>query len=322
MSSYLPDSVTPDARIDADYFNYPHRRKGLDHDRFDRRFLRDMPVRNWTDGSRLKLWVTVHFEHFPMDMPAKPFVPPGGMDRPYPSVWDFSTRDYGNRVGIFRLFKVLDKYGIKATAAMNSVVAQRYPYLLQEILRRDWEVAAAGTDMGHLFHGQMDPAAEVALVQESFSTLRSLSGQAVTGWHSPAFSQSAQTPDLVAAEGGKWIADWINDDMPYAFRTSAGDLTQMPLSWDLSDHKILHNQNMAIPDYEWQINGAFAALDAESKTEGARILSLSLSPWIIAQPSRIRALDRMLGQFLGNEGVSHATGEALRSDWVAMGGNA
>lgn len=304
--------------IGQDYFEYPHRRKGLDHDRFDRRYLRDLPNVAWPDGQRLKLWLTVHLEHFPMDMPAKPFVPPGGMDRPYPSVWDYSSRDYGNRVGIYRLFKVLDKHSVRATAAMNSAVAERHPFLLEEIMRRGWEVAAAGTDMGALFHGERDPAEEAAQIAASFATLRRLSGQEVTGWHSPAHSQSEQTPDVVAAQGGRYIADWINDDMPYVFRTTHGDLLQMPLSWDLSDHKILHSQNMPIVDYEWQMSAAFDALQAEAINEGARILSLSLSPWIIAQPGRIRALDRLLTRFLAEPGVGVATGEELRLAWKAL----
>lgn len=306
--------------IGDDYFSYPLRGKGLDHDRFDRRYLRDLPAFTWPDGTRLKLWISVHFEHFPMDMPAKPFAPPGGMDRPYPSVWDFSTRDYGNRVGIHRIFKVLDRHGLRATALMNAAVAERYPHLLSEILKRDWEVAAAGTDMGHLHHSQVTPEDEAVQVRAAFASLRHLSGQAVTGWHSPAHSQSAITPDLVAGEGGKYIADWINDDMPYAFRTSGGELTQMPLSWDLSDHKILHQQAMPAGDYAWQIDAAFDALLDEAKSRGARILSLSLSPWVIGQPSRIRTLDRLLARFVATEGVGHATGEELRRDWLAVRG--
>lgn len=306
--------------IGEDYFRYPHRRKGLDHDRFDRRYLRDLPKADWPDGRKLKIWLTVHFEHFPMDMPSKPFVAPGGMDRPYPSVWDFSTRDYGNRVGIYRLFRVLDRHGVRATAAMNSEVARRYPHLLQEILRRDWEIAAAGTDMGRLHHGQLDRTAEEAMVAESFGTLRRLSGQRVTGWHSPAHSQSANTPDIVAAQGGKYLADWINDDMPYAFRTGGDELTQLPLSWDLSDHKILFVQNMPISDYEYQLDAAFDALELESRARGARVLSMSVSPWIIAQPGRIKALDRLLGRFLAAGSVGAATGEQLRQDWLGMQG--
>ncbi|SFC62654.1 polysaccharide deacetylase family protein [Tropicimonas isoalkanivorans] len=307
-------SAIPDS-----YFDYPLRGKGYDHDRYTARYLRDLPMFEWDGGDTLKLWVCVHLEHFPMDMPASPVKPIGGMDRPYPSVWDFSTRDYGSRVGIYRLFDVLDRYGIRATAAMNSVLATRYPTLMDDILKRDWEVAAAGVDMGHLHHSQLSEDEEAALVGESFDTLRKVSGQGVTGWHSPAHSQSAATPDLVAEAGAKYICDWINDDMPYAFKTRAGTLTQMPLSYDLSDHKIIGLQNMPIGDYEYQLGAAFDVLRDESRTRGGRILSMSLSPWAIAQPGRIGALERLLSRFMNETGVGSATGEDLRAQWVALG---
>ncbi|WP_068303551.1 polysaccharide deacetylase family protein [Pararhodobacter sp. CCB-MM2] len=307
-------SLIPDS-----YFDYPLRKKGMDHDRYAARYLRDVPAFQWQGGKTLLVWATVHLEHFPMDMPASPVKPIGGMDRPYPSVWDYSTRDYGNRVGIERLFKVLDKHGVKATAAMNSALAPRYPYLMQEIVKRGWEVAAAGVDMGHLHHSQLTEEVEKALVTEAFATLRAASGQAVTGWHSPSHSQSALTPDLVADAGAKYLCDWINDDLPYAFHTRAGDLTHLPLSYDLSDHKILGLQNMPIDDYEYQLDAAFDVLLDESRLRGGRILSLSLSPWIIAQPGRIDALDRLLGRFLAADGVASATGEEIRSQWDALG---
>lgn len=307
------------SQVADDYFTYPNRGPGLDHARYAHRYMRSLPKFEWPGGKRLLVWITVHLEHFPMDMPNKPFVPIGGMDRPYPSVWDFSTRDYGNRVGIFRLMKVLDRHGMRATAAMNSEVAARYPYLLAEILKRDWEIAASGVDMGKLHHGLQYRESEQALVEQSFETLRRLSGQPVTGWHSPAHSQSQNTPDLVAAQGATYIADWLNDELPYEFATSAGPLTQLPLSYDLSDRKILFVQNAAIGDYEQQIEAAFTLLDAESAERGGRILSLSLSPWVIAQPSNIRTLDRLLARVAASEGVACATGGEIRDAWQALG---
>ena len=305
--------------ISDDYFSYAHRAPGTDHDRYAARYLRDLPKFSWADDASLLIWVTVHLEHFPMDMPAVPVKPIGGMDRPYPSVWDYSTRDYGNRVGIYRLFEVLDRYGIRPTAAMNAVLANRYPTLMADILKRDWEIAAAGLDMGHLHHSQLSETEERGLVEETFATLREASGQSIIGWHSPSHSQSAVTPDLVAESGGQYICDWINDDMPYSFRTRAGDLLQMPLSYDLSDHKILGLQNMPIGDYAYQLDAAFDMLLAESRERGGRILSLSLSPWIIAQPGRIDALDSLLKRFTAESGVSTATGEDIRAQWIALG---
>ena len=106
----------------------------------------------------MALWVAVHVAEFPMDMPRTPFVAPGGVDRPYPSYWDYTQRDYGNRVGIYRLMRTLDARGLRATALVNSAVAKRYPALASEIAASQWEVAAAGVDMGRLHHGGLAEA--------------------------------------------------------------------------------------------------------------------------------------------------------------------
>jgi allantoinase len=305
------------SKLVPDYLDYPLRRPGNDHGRFPHRYLAaDRPVA-WPGGRSLLLWITIHAEHFPMDMPAKPFMPLGGMDRPAPSVWDYSTRDYGNRLGIFRIMRVLDRLGLKASVAMNSVVAARYPFLVEEIVRRGWEIVASGTDMGRLHHGGLPEETERGYVQESFATLRRISGQPVEGWHSPAHSQSQNTPELVAEAGASFIADWINDDMPYPFTTARGPLVHLPLSYDLSDRKIFHLHNQTMAEYEHQIGAAFDVMLAEARARGGRILSLSLSPWVIGMPSRIATLDRLLSRFAAEADVGSATGQEIVSAWRA-----
>ena len=105
------------------YLDYPWRRRGLDHDRFLHRNLPQAKPTVWPGKARVALWVAVHVGEFPMDMPRTPFVAPGGVDRPYPSYWDYTQRDYGNRVGIYRLMRVLDQRGLRATALLNGAVA-------------------------------------------------------------------------------------------------------------------------------------------------------------------------------------------------------
>ena len=106
----------------------------------------------------------------------------------------------------------LAKY--KPTVAFNSAVAERYPQLVQEVNRRDGEIVAYGVDMGKVHHGGMTIEEETDLVRSSVSSLRQASNQRVTGWWSPARSQSMNTLDLVAAEGIEYVCDWINDDLP------------------------------------------------------------------------------------------------------------
>jgi peptidoglycan/xylan/chitin deacetylase (PgdA/CDA1 family) len=272
----------------------------------------------WPNKARVALWIAVHVGHFPMDMSKQPFTATGGMERPYPSYWDYTQRDYGNRIGIYRLMKALGMRGLRATALLSSVLAERYPALMSEIKACDWEVVAAGVDMGKIHHGGLPEAEERALVKEAVDTLRGTFGSKVRGWHSPAHSQSMRTFDLVAGAGLDYVTDWINDDMPYRVTTSAGPLTAMPLAWDLSDQRLLFQQHMATEDFTDQAFRAFQTLYAEAAaTGGGRVLTLTLTPWLMGQPHRIRALGTLLDRLLAHAGVWPATGAEIVDAWRA-----
>jgi peptidoglycan/xylan/chitin deacetylase (PgdA/CDA1 family) len=300
------------------YLHYPHRHRGLDHDRFAFRPLPTAKPVTWPGGARVALWVAVHMGHFPMDAPAKPFVPPGGMERPYPSYWDYTQRDYGNRIGIYRLLRVLGERGMRATALMSAALATRYPALATDIVAAGWEVAAAGIDMGHLHHGGLDEATERGWVHQAITTLRGTFGPGVRGWHSPGFSQSMKTLDLIAEAGLDYCTDWINDDMPYAVSTDAGPLTAMPLPYDLSDLRMLHQQNLPTEAFTEAVLAAHATLDAEARaTGGGRILTIAITPWLMGQPHRIRALAGLLDALRARDGLWAATGTEILDAWRA-----
>ena len=164
--------------------NYPKRGHGMDHDRYAWSQLHERPAITWPNGARVALWVVTQLQWFPLDM--KPGVPvPAGMARPYPDYWDYTLRDYGNRIGVYRIFKVLDKLGIRTSVAMNSALAEMYPYLVGQVNQRGYELIANGLDMGHPHYGGMDRGEEAARIKEVLETLRGMSGQAVRGWLSP-----------------------------------------------------------------------------------------------------------------------------------------
>ncbi len=145
-----------------EYLKYTKRRYGMDHDRYQWSILQKRKPVTWPGGAKVALWVVPALEFFPLDQSAKPFKAPGGMVTPYPDLRHYTLRDYGNRVGVFRVFEVLDGLGIKASVAVNSKVAERYPFLIHEIGRRGWEIIAHGVDMGRLHYGGMDEAEEAA----------------------------------------------------------------------------------------------------------------------------------------------------------------
>jgi peptidoglycan/xylan/chitin deacetylase (PgdA/CDA1 family) len=307
--------------LPEDYLRYPLRRRGMDHDIYPFRALPEAKPVTWPGGARVALWVAVHVGHFPMDMPLKPFVAPGGMERPYPSFWDFTQRDYGNRIGIYRLMKAMAARGLTATALISAALAREYPVLMDDIEAAGWEPACAGLDMGHLHHGGVPEAEERATVKDAAALLRARFGAALRGWHSPAHSESPRTLELVAAEGFDWTTGWLNDDMPYGMATAAGPLLAMPLPQDLADQRMLYQQNMATEDFCGSVLAAHAALDAEAAaTGGGRILTLSVTPWLTGQPHRIRAFGAMLDAILARGSVWNATGAAIAETWRAQQG--
>lgn len=303
--------------IPDSYLSYPNRRYGMDHDRYDWSILPQRKPVAWPNGARVALWVIPALEWFPLDMNGVPFKPPGAMQTAYPDLRHYTLRDYGNRVGIFRVMQALDRHGIRASVAVNAAVAARYPTLLQECTRRHWEVIANGQDMDHLHHAGLALDVERKLIADTLALLRKASGQAVRGWLSPAKSESAATLDLLSAAGVDYVCDWVNDDMPFAMRTTGGALHAMPHPVDIDDYTILVQNHHTEDDFRDQLCDQFDLLYKESLIHGGRIMAVSLHPWVIGQPYRIKALEDALQHIMGQTGVWAATGSEILDAWMA-----
>jgi len=294
-----------------DYLAYRHRRYGMDHDRYDWTMQPTRRKIAWPGGARVALCVVPALEFFPLDQPAEPFRAPGGMTTAYPDLRHYTLRDYGNRVGAFRVFKALDALGIKASVAVNSKVAERYPFLIGQIADRGWEIVAYGVDMGRLHYGGLDEDSEQGQVREALRVLREASGQKITGWLSPGWSESMNTPDLVAAEGVEYICDWINDDMPFPLRTKSGEIVALPLSNEIDDQTIMFRYQHSEQAFLDQVCDQFDVLYREATASDGRLMTLVVHPWMSGQPHRIRFLEEALKHVMGHDGVWSATGAEI-----------
>jgi peptidoglycan/xylan/chitin deacetylase (PgdA/CDA1 family) len=293
----------------AERLTYFHRRRGLDHDWFTHEPTHKRAPIMWPDGKRVALWITVPVEFFPLDAPPQPFRPLGSLMLGYPDLWNYGSRDYGARIGIYRIMKVLDGLGLRATAAVNSAVVTRYPRLVDELALRKWEFVANGVDMGHVHHAGLTVDGERELIRNARETLAHATAAPVMGWHSPGRSHSQNTLTLLAEQGFQYVTDWANDDMPYTVATEAGPLCAMPLTYEWSDRLLLVQHSLTVEEYVDQVLQAFARLSAEAdEHRSGRILSLSITPWILGYPHRIAALERLLGRVLDSGSVWHANG--------------
>ena len=303
--------------LDPTYLEYSKRRYGMDHDWYDWSMLTDRAPVAWPNGKRVALWVNVALQFFPLNQRGEPFPPPGGMTTAYPDLRHYTLRDYGNRVGVYRVMKALDRYGVKPAFAINAELAERYPYLLKRIVERGDEILCHGWNMDTPHYGGLDPDAERAQIARALDVLRERTGRDVTGWLSPGKSQSRNTPALLVEHGVEYMCDWINDDMPYRFRTSAGEITAMPLSTELEDRFVLMNNLHSETEYADQIMDAFDYLHGEACDQGGRLLALNVHPWLLGQPHRIGQFERLLEHIMHRETVWSAPPREIRAAWLA-----
>jgi allantoinase len=306
----LPDS----------YLVYPHRRPGLDHDRFDYMPLFSRRPVTWPGGARVALWIVPALELFPLEMAPNGFRPPGSLDRPYPDYWNYTLRDYGNRVGWARLSRVLAERNLPASVAVSARLVDRYPDLFDDIVRSGHEIVAHGLDMAHLHVTGVPREEEARWVEEAVDTLRRRSGQPVEGWLSPAHSESHHTLDLVAAAGCRYVCDWVNDDMPYPVRTTAGEIHAMPHAYEIGDLQLFHFYKYGPEQFAEQVLDHFQCLYREAGEHGGRIMALSLRPWLSGVPHRIAAIENVLDRILRHAGIWPATGAEILAHWRAQQG--
>jgi allantoinase len=301
--------------LPPEHMKYPMRRYGMDHDRYEWSSLTARPRIQWPGGARVALWVTPILQWFPLNMPSSPFMAPGGLTMPYPDYRHYTNRDYGNRVGIFRLLEVLDRYRIAASVFVNAAIAQRYPSLIREITDRKMEIVGHGLDMGHLHHSGLSEEAETELVSRSCQLLETAAGQLITGWLSPGRSQSWRTLDILAAHGIEYCCDWANDDMPYEMHTEGRPILSMPLVHEADDRMILQEFKHTEDQWAQQTKDRFDVLYREAQRYGGRIMSLPLHAWIMGVPYRVTYLLEVLEYILGHDGVWIATGQQIATEF-------
>jgi peptidoglycan/xylan/chitin deacetylase (PgdA/CDA1 family) len=304
--------------VDPTYLQDPYKKPGYDHERYGFSNLFQRKPVQWPGGARVALWIVPRVEFFPIDMKPKPFVPVGGMERPWPDYWNYTLRDYGNRVGIFRIFEAIASRGLKATVAINSRAAERMPIIVRETVKHGWEVMAHGIDMGKLHYDGQSAEEEEAQIRTCLASLRQLSGQRVNGWMSPAQHESFNTPDLLARQGIEYQCDWGNDELPYRMQTKTGELYAMPQALEIADLRLLHTYKHRTSEFVEELMDHFTLLYREAEKHGGRIMSLSLTPWWIGMPHRIGALEEALDRMLDYAGVWPATSAEILASWKAQ----
>ncbi len=293
------------------------RRRGMDHQIYAYAPLPERAALRWPDGAQLAFWVLLHLEYWEMAPPEDAIRDSrfkGEFGNFFPDYRTWSYREYGNRIGIYRIMELLDRYGLKATVAVNAMACERYPELLQEFTNRGWEIAAHGISANRMITSKMSEEEERRFIADSIAPTEQAAGHRPSGWLSQDFGHSPRTTRLVAEAGMSYIMDWPNDDQPY-MTTDGKPLVSIPhqLEWD--DVHLLWMRRLPMPRYPEIVQEAFDSLHEEGATS-ARLFGLSIHPWVLGASHRIRYLDEALSRIAGREGVWQAAAGEIASEYL------
>ncbi|MHA7819833.1 MAG: polysaccharide deacetylase family protein [Erythrobacter sp.] len=299
--STLPDSYT----------QYPKRREGYDHDLYAWSNLHQRPPVKWPTGS-VAVWLCVSLEWFPIT-PDGPYKAPGHMVTPYPDYRHYTSRDYGNRVGVWRMLEAFEKAGVKASFATNAAIAERYPELIEAVRAGGHEIIAHSTDMNGTIDSTLGEEAERTLIGDAMTRLEKACGERPRGWLSIARQQSFATLDILKGEGLTYCCDWVNDELPYRFTNG---LINCPLNHELSDRQIVTIQQKSADSWAESMRDAFDWLANEARSAGAgRMLPIHLTPYIMGLPYRVGSLESLLADLAGREEAWLARGCDIVESW-------
>jgi peptidoglycan/xylan/chitin deacetylase (PgdA/CDA1 family) len=272
------------------------------------------PALRWPNGARLALWVIPNIEFFSLKRPlaGHPFEK-AGTDVPTVRAW--GQRDYGNRIGIFRVMDVLDRYGIRATATVNADICDHHPQILEDALARGWELMGHNLTNGIRLTG-LKPDEERAVIEGSLDKLEKFSGRRPRGWLGAGLAETWNTLDVLAQSGVEYVSDWVNDDQPYEMDTQPRKLVYLPYSYEINDSPQLYYRDRSIEEFETMIRHQFDVLYEEG-AQSARVMAICLHPYLIGVPHRIGGLDRALKYITSHAGVWCATGGEIVDAWRA-----
>lgn len=301
--------------LDPAYLEYPKRRRGMDHNYYPYSRFDTRPPVTWPDGKQVAIWPVISLEWFPITPDDEPFRAPGHMQTAYPDYRHYTAREYGTRVGLFRLLDAFEAIGAPVSVAANSAIAERYPEVIETIVGAGNEIIAHSTDMNGTIATGMAEEEERGLIAASLDTLERVGGSRPRGWLSIARSQSFNTPKLLVEAGVDYMCDWVNDELPYRFATDAGEIVNIPLNHELSDRQIINVQQQSADRYVQQMQDAYGWLAGEAADHGGRMLPMHLTPYIMGLPYRMDAFMTLLRWLAEQPGAWFARGDTVLDSW-------
>jgi peptidoglycan/xylan/chitin deacetylase (PgdA/CDA1 family) len=282
--------------------------------RYDYWPIHDRPRLEWPEGKRLAFYVGLNIEHFHHGKPATSVV---GLTAGLPvDPLNHGWRDYGTRVGIWRMIEVLDRLDIPASVLLNAEVCEQYPEIVAAGVERDWAWLGHGRTNSELWTG-MEEDVERERLEYIVKTITDATGKAPKGWLGPALTETENTSDLLAELGFSYTMDWIADDQPHPINVRGDErFISVPYSAEINDIPAFLDKGLDAQTFAQMITDQFDVLYEESARRPGGVIGVSLHPFLINVPFRHKYITAALEYIKGHEGVWTTTSDAIADHYL------
>lgn len=263
------------------------------------------------NNARIAVMAYVNVEHFPEHLRGTAITP--GTAHLVPDVMNYGWRDYGNRVGIWRLIEMLDRYGLRGTVCLNSDAIREYPRIIEEGEKRNWSWMGHGLNNSPFsFLNNMSADREREIIGTVMETMEKAFGRKTRGWIGPFLSETFETPNILAEMGIEYLCDFTCDDEPIQFKTRTGSLIGMPYSIELNDVPAILDLGQSGKDFGDMLIDQFDVLYEEGK-ERPRFMPFVTHSFLAGQPFRAKHLQRALEYICSHSDVWYPTGDEVNA---------
>jgi hypothetical protein len=251
---------------------------------------------NWPEGKRLAFWIGTNIEVFAFGTgighdPTKHGEPQ--------TQRNYAWRDYGNRVGVWRYFDLLDEFRLPTSCLVNSLLYDYHPEIFERIRERGDEVVGHGRTNAERQRGlwELD---EQRLIKDVTDAIEKHEGRKPKGWLGAGAAENAWTPDLLREAGYTYLLDWPCDDQPVWLRTRAGPILSVPYPLELNDAGQIMWRQHNTHEFCDMLVDQFDEMVRQSVHQPL-VCCISLHPYIIGQPFRLAAIRRALSHIVNHE---------------------
>jgi allantoinase len=279
--------------------------------------ITERPPIRWPGDARVALWVVPNVEFYEFEPQRNAYKPAWGR---VPDVRNYAWRDYGNRVGFWRMLEVFDQHRLPITVSLNMAVLDLHPQIAEAMVTRDWELMSHGLFNTHYLCG-MSIDEERELIRDTVETHRRHTGRELKGMFGPAATLTPNTMDLMAEAGLTYSADWYADDQPFPLRTSSGRLVCVPYTWELNDGLCMTEGfagGLGTHESEYFLQICKDQFDVlyEEGAESGRVMCIALHTSIFGAPHRVAYLDEALRYILSHDGVWATTADKIADHYL------